>query len=527
MRFLCALLWTLPLAASDLAVAPQSLSFAYQFRSSLITTQGIVITTPQSLVFTASRPPEHPWLILPSGATTFSGTAPAILPITIAPDGLTLGTFTSAVTLRFAEGTITVPVTVLVTAAPVLGTSPGAVIFDGAAIASGTLPFQNIAVGLSSGEPFLTTTTTTVPWLTVQGTTSQLLVSASPGKAGLGLSAGALQIRGSSVLFVANNPLQVAAIFMGSGLSSLGPLTISPAALKFQGAGTQNVAVTGGAFTASSDAKWLTAAVSGQNLAVSANPADMAAGTYQGTITLFSAGILQMLPVTLTVTAAVPPVLSKVVNAASYADGAISPGEVVAIFGSSLGPATLTGLTLDAGGAVSNSLAGVQVLFNGVAAPLIYVSATQLAAVVPYDVDGKTSATVQVSVNGLTSNMVTAPVATAAPGIFTADASGQGPAALLRTGDILSIYLTGEGQTTPPGVNGKVTGDPPLPRLPVTVTIDGQPAVVRFAGEAPGIVSGVLQVNAEIPVGVRAGAVPLAVSIGGAPSQSGVTVSVR
>jgi uncharacterized protein (TIGR03437 family) len=144
-----------------------------------------------------------------------------------------------------------------------------------------------------------------------------------------------------------------------------------------------------------------------------------------------------------------------------------------------------------------------------------------VAAVAPYELDGRSSADVRVTVGGRASNTVTVPVAPAAPGIFTGDASGTGPAAVFRSGDVISIYLTGEGQTTPAGVNGKVTA------TPVTAAIDGQPAEVLFAGEAPGVVSGVMQVNLRAAAGVRSGPVPVVVTVGGVASQSGVTVSVR
>ena len=84
-----------------------------------------------------------------------------------------------------------------------------------------------------------------------------------------------------------------------------------------------------------------------------------------------------------------------VVNAAGYTGGAVSAGEIVAIFGSGLGPSTLVGLQLDSRGYVATSLSDTQVLFDGVAAPLIYTWAGQVSAVVPYEVSGKTSTQVK------------------------------------------------------------------------------------------------------------------------------------
>jgi uncharacterized protein (TIGR03437 family) len=532
MRFLWAFLFALPLAAADIAVAPQALSFVYQFNSQILVPQTIVITSPASVPFTGSRPSADTWL-LPSNPS-FTGNTPAVLTVDINPGKLGLGSYTSAITFRFPQGTIAVPVNLTITGAPILAVQPAIVVFDN------TTAFVNLAVGLSSGEPFLITATTATPWLKVQGVTSPLLISASSGIAGLALSVGAIQVRSSSVLQVANNPLSVPVVFLGNSLSSLGPLTIAPAVLTFNGNATQQVSVTGGTFTATSDAKWLTAMVSGQTLSVTANASGLAPGAYQGTVTLLSGGVLQMLPASLTVATTLPPSLVKVVNAASYGEGGISPGEVVTLGGTNLGPTTLAGLTLDSSGSVSTLAGGVQVLFNGIAAPMIYAGATQVAAVAPYDLDGKPSAAVQVSVNGQVSNTVNVPVVALAPGVFTSDASGAGGGAILNSdnsfngpdhpaakGEVVSVYMTGEGQTAPAGVNGKVTATPPTPLAKVAATVDGQPATVTFAGEAPSLVSGVMQVNVQVPATARAGGLPIVITVGGIPSQNGVTVSVR
>ena len=93
--------------------------------------------------------------------------------------------------------------------------------------------------------------------------------------------------------------------------------------------------------------------------------------------------------------------------------------------------------------------------------------------------------------------------------------------------------MTGEGETSPFGVTGKVTtvaSAPPLtpgPLLQPSVTIGGQPAGWNFAGEAPTLVSGVMQLNVVVPTNIAAGDQPIVVSFGGNPSQHGVTVSVK
>ena len=231
-----------------------------------------------------------------------------------------------------------------------------------------------------------------------------------------------------------------------------------------------------------------------------------------------------------------------VVNAASYAGGPVSPGEFVSIFGIGLGPAAPVGLTLDNKGYVSTNLFGTQVTFDGVAAPLILTSAKQVNVVVPYSVSGKTSTQLQVTYQGQNSNVVPTPVAEVAPGLFTIDASGRGAGAILNqdgtvnsaanpavAGSYVFVYATGEGQTTPRGVDGK-PGDAPAPTpitQPVTATVGGINAQVQYAGGVPGLVAGVLQVNVQIPQGVAGGdSVPIVLNIGGKPSQATVTLAV-
>src|ERR1035437_6388543 len=79
----------------------------------------------------------------------------------------------------------------------------------------------------------------------------------------------------------------------------------------------------------------------------------------------------------------VTPSISAVAHAASYSQDAVAPGEVVAIFGSGLGPPIPAGLQLDASGSVATTLADTRVLFDGVASPMIFSSAGQIDAVVP------------------------------------------------------------------------------------------------------------------------------------------------
>jgi uncharacterized protein (TIGR03437 family) len=232
-----------------------------------------------------------------------------------------------------------------------------------------------------------------------------------------------------------------------------------------------------------------------------------------------------------------------VVNGASFASGPVSPGEIVSMFGSAIGPPTPAGLTLTNPRLVANSLEGVQVFFDGVPAPVLYASAGQVNVVVPYSVAGQSTTVLQLEYLGAFSSPVTLQVAATAPGVFSVAGSGRGPGAILNArdstvnsavnpaarGDWVSIFATGAGLTTPASVDGFVASAPlPAPNANVSVTIGGLPCPLNFDGAAPGLVSGVLQINAQVPPGVAQGpAVPVQISIGSANSPLTVTVAVQ
>jgi len=234
------------------------------------------------------------------------------------------------------------------------------------------------------------------------------------------------------------------------------------------------------------------------------------------------------------------PTVNAVENVASYANGPISPGEMVVIFGIRMGPTNLVGLQLDQQGRVASVLSQVQVLFDGNPAPLIYVSAQQVAAMAPYGLTGKSSTQIQVTYQGVASDPFQKAIAASAPGIFTSDASGKGQAAMTNAdgsyntplnpaipGSYVTFYLTGEGQTNPPGSDGNLAVSTANVALPVTVLIAGRTVQLLYAGSAPGNVNGFAQVNAVIPADMPYGGnLPLVVQIGGVSSQIGVTLAV-
>jgi uncharacterized protein (TIGR03437 family) len=231
--------------------------------------------------------------------------------------------------------------------------------------------------------------------------------------------------------------------------------------------------------------------------------------------------------------------ISSVVNAASFLEGAVSPGELVTIFGANLGPSSEAQGAVN-GDQVADTIGGTQVLFGGVAAPLLLASSSQINAVVPFGVTGPTTK-VQVLYQGHQTASTTLSVQPASPALFSLQASGGGDGAILNQdgsvnsqtnpasrGSVVVLYATGGGLTTPASVDGLLSQSDQVLVLPVSVSIDGQPAQVLYAGAAPGQVAGMLQIDVVVPA--KASEAPydqVDVTVGGFASPSTVTVAVQ
>ena len=242
-----------------------------------------------------------------------------------------------------------------------------------------------------------------------------------------------------------------------------------------------------------------------------------------------------------------PPVLdaNSVLSAASYQGEAVAPGEIIAIFGANYGPASLALNQVDSNGKFPPAVSGAQVLFDGVPAPMIYAEAGQVSAIVPFEVAGKQQTAIQYQYNdgngNVVSNTVTAPVVAALPGIFSLNASGSGPGAILNVdfsvnsasnpvsaGGAILVFATGGGAIAGGAADGALApGIGSLVTQPVTATIGGVTANVDYAGPAPGLVNGVIQVNLTVPAGLAPGPQPVVITVGTASSQKGITAAVQ
>ena len=185
------------------------------------------------------------------------------------------------------------------------------------------------------------------------------------------------------------------------------------------------------------------------------------------------------------------PTLATITNSAlpNTGFGAISPGELITIKGTNLGPATPatgTSFTVNAQGTVNSTLAGVMVTFDGIAGTPTFVSATQINVIVPWEISGRGSTNVVVVYNSAQSNAIPQQVTTVKPGIFTLNATGSGQASVVNltgaaagtingpaggvaiggttiptqpaaAGSYIAVYGNGGGATNPASVTGSVT----------------------------------------------------------------------
>jgi uncharacterized protein (TIGR03437 family) len=261
---------------------------------------------------------------------------------------------------------------------------------------------------------------------------------------------------------------------------------------------------------------WLTASqLSGTGpgqITLTANGEGFGPGVYRGTVVIESPNAVPQfvsVPVVFVLGGSTSvSAIRAVGNSASYATTG-SPGMLLSVFGTGLANTTqkVTGVPL------SYSVAGVSATVNGLPAPLLYISPTQIDLQIPFEA-GAGPAVVGIHNNGEIAGYAFQ-IAPAAPGIFS-ESTLKGIAGV-------TLFLTGAGDMTPalatayaPLATASLASTP-KPILPVSVTVDGLPAFVQFVGHAPGLV-GVTQLIFQMPTGVPAGPHQVIVTIGGMDS---------
>ncbi len=216
--------------------------------------------------------------------------------------------------------------------------------------------------------------------------------------------------------------------------------------------------------------------------------------------------------------------LSCIGNAATLANMALAPNEIVSLFGSGLISPLSGRAQTRRNGSYPFELAGAQVTFDGVAAPLLYASPGQINLITPRALQGRTSTHICASTNGIATNCMDMPVLPAAPGIFASGLisdvpinyaialnqdntinSANNPAA---AGSIVSLFVTGLGAVTPPVPDGEITPWPsPAQDLNVRVAFEWPTSEtffdvfpqILYAGPAPFEVEGLGQINVIVP----------------------------
>ena len=178
----------------------------------------------------------------------------------------------------------------------------------------------------------------------------------------------------------------------------------------------------------------------------------------------------------------------------------IAPGEVIRILGKNLGPATAVSGTIQ-GGVLASTVGGVQVMFDGVAAPLLWVSAQEIDLVAPFALATKSSTSVQVHYGGGASNAVAVGVSGTAEqvlGVFNADFSANSATNPAKVGSTIILYVSGIGQSNPASQDGQINTTSAAPANSIQISWIGTGAAsvpLSFVGLAPGMAAGIFQVN--------------------------------
>lgn len=495
-----------------------------------------------------------PWLTVAPTA----GVTPGTLIFSASASGLAVGQYQTSVTILGGAKPVSIPVVLSLAAAPNLITAAPATLSFAQTV--GEPPPDAQTVQLSSPSPTNFSVASSATWLSVTSTNGSTPAGLSVQADAQGLAAGTYT--GTITISGGQIPVSIPVTFTVTGNPT--GITTTPASLAFSAAvgeapanQTLTVGSSGSQFSfavsaaAGNGGTWLTVnpskGLTTSNLTVAVTTTGLAAGQYAGAITITptdSSITPEIVQVTLTVAANSGPPLSvgSIVNAASMQPGPVAPGEIIWITGTSLGPATGAGPDVLAAGAVATQVDDTQVLFDGIPAPLLFVSSDTINAIVPYETYGHTSTIVQVAVSGANTNPISLQVVNTSPAIFTMDGSGQGQAAIINQdgssnnpsqpaarGSVISIFGTGEGQTLPAGQDGRIIAtDVRTSIAPVSLTIGGMPVQVLYAGSVPGQVSGMFQINASLPADFVTGdQLPIVFTVGSASSPAGVTVSVK
>ncbi len=506
------------------------------------------------------------WLFL---AASGGNNTPSNISVTVNPSGLQMGTYQGTVTVTSPNlpAAQTIPVMLTISSNTTVTATPASVTLTAPSNATTavTQQVQLAATGTTAPVTFSATASTNLGgnWLSVSPSGGNAPATLTVSANASGLSQGTYTGQVTVVIPAASNsPLTIPVTL------TVGPaqtISVNNSTLAFTYAmgsstlpanQTLNVTSTGGpvsfnvAAATTSCGNFLTASpksgTTPATITVGVDVTNLSQGTCKGTVTISAPGIQpQVVNVTLTVGAAPVPALTAVVNAASFSPGAVAPGEIVTIFGTNIGPTTLTTYILNPNNTFATKVADTEVLFDTIPAPIIYVRNDQLSVVVPFDIAGRPTVNITVRRQGQTSAVLAVRVVDQAPGIFTINTQGFGQGAIVNQdgtvngptnpapkGSVVAIFLTGAGLMATNPATGSVLPVNPLPVLSnssVNVTIAGQPATVSYKGGAPLSIAGLYQFNVAVPdvPAVVSGPQAVSLSVAGVPAQGNVTIYIQ
>jgi uncharacterized protein (TIGR03437 family) len=318
---------------------------------------------------------------------------------------------------------------------------------------------------------------------------------------------------------IAATPASISLSTVGSAQTTVGNLGIDP------GGATQPWTAT--VYPANRTTAWLslsqTSGTGPVELTLTANRAGFEPGAYRATIVIQSSNALPQyvnVPVIYVLgTGTSAPNILAVVNSATGQPGS-SPGALVTVYGTNLA-STTAGIS---GSPLPYTLGGVTATINGLPAPMLYVSPTQINLQIPYTA-GASLGTIGITNNGFAGGQQLQILA-ASPGIFL-DGNGNligNPA--VKPGGYASLYVNGVGEVSQsfPTAFAVPVGTPlaslPAPLAPLSVTVGGVPAFIQFAGITASLI-GTAQVNFAVPLSVSPGMQPVVVTVGGVSSPAG------
>jgi uncharacterized protein (TIGR03437 family) len=568
-------------SSSSISFSPATLDFKYTTGSALPAAQAFQIkSTGAALAFTIPGVAAE-WLSVSAN----SGTTPATIQVYVNPTSMASGSYTGAIVVdapAAVTSSMTFPVTLEISdPIPVVTANPASLMFTYTTSDAAAPAAQPVTITSSDGAVATTVSVTGGAWLSATPT-SVLAIAGIPGTESVsvnpaGLAPGAYTgIVKFTPSTTGSTPISVTVTLnVSAGIPAITNLWPPGGPI---GSAAMVITVTGQNFMSNS-----AAAIGAVKLPA---PNVLTSTTMLLTIPAAEFLVAGMLPITITTpTAASPSVTTSastfqvylpgpqvlaVTDAASYALGVISPGEMITIYGLGLGPAVGVPVTLS--DPISTTLpasgtAVTSVTIGGLPAPLLYASENQVNCIVPFGVTTGGQVSLSVTYNSIASASPTkVNAAPANPGLFTMNYSGTGPGAVLNfnpaTGDYTLngptnlaikgstwavLYLTGFGLTN--CVNIPASGATPAsncnaaataanliagnvtPILPVSVTIGGIAATGATVQAPIGSVAGLMQVNVLVPAGVASGTVPVVVFLGTAgsqvSSQANVTMDIK